>query len=74
VLGEKDIKLTYTEEAANLIAVNSYSSKFGARNMRRYIQSNVEDKLAELIISDYERKITQARIYVSDGEISVACL
>jgi len=74
VLREKDINLTYTDEAARHIAINSYSSKFGARNMRRYIQTNVEDKLAELIIADYERKISNAKICVRNGELSVVCI
>ena len=74
VLKDKDINLTYTDEAAALIAERSYSRKFGARNMRRYIQKNVEDRLAELIIADYERDITQARIGVRDGELTIDCM
>ena len=74
VLRDKDINLSYTDEAAALIAEKSYSRKFGARNMRRYIQKNVEDKLAELIIADYERDITQARISVRDGELAIDCM
>ena len=74
VLRDKDINLSYTDEAAALIAEKSYSRKFGSRNMRRYIQKNVEDKLAELIIADYERDITQARISVRDGELAIDCM
>ena len=74
VLKEKGIDLTYTEDAAQYIAKNSYSGKFGARNMRRYIQNNVEDKLAELIIADYNRKITKARICIRDKELTVICM
>lgn len=74
VLRDKDINFTYTDEAAALIAERSYSRKFGARNMRRYIQKNVEDRLAELIIADYEREITQARLSVRDGELAIDCM
>ena len=74
VLEEKDIKLTCSDDAKKLIAVKSFSSKFGARNMRRYIQTNVEDVLAEQIISDYSRKISQAEIGVKNGELSVTCM
>ena len=72
-LGEKGITLRYTDSAARLIAERSYSHKYGARNMRRYIQRNIEDKLAELIISDYNHTYTQASINVKDGEIAVSC-
>jgi ATP-dependent Clp protease ATP-binding subunit ClpA len=73
-LAEKGITLKYTDASAKLIAERSYSHKFGARNMRRYIQKNVEDQLAELIISDYKHSYTQALISVKDGEISVNCM
>ena len=42
--------------------------------MRRFIQSNVEDELAEQIISDYNRKITKAVIGAENGELSIKCL
>lgn len=74
VLKYKDIELSCTDDAIKYIAVHSFSSKFGARNMRRYIQTNVEDKLAELIISDYNRKISQACICLKDGELAVVSL
>ena len=73
-LYEKGLKLEYTDEAAKCIADNSFSEKYGARNMRRYIQKHVEDKLAELIISDYSQSYTVARVYESNGNIEVACL
>ncbi len=73
-LKEKGMTLEYTPEAAKYIADNSFSEKYGARNMRRYIQRNVEDKLAELIISDYSASFRVARVYVKEGELSVACM
>ena len=74
VLSEKGIALTYTADAVKLVADGSFSEKYGARNMRRYIQKNIEDKLAELFISDYARSYTCAKIAVKNGEISVSCL
>ncbi|MBE6539039.1 MAG: ATP-dependent Clp protease ATP-binding subunit, partial [Ruminococcaceae bacterium] len=74
VLSEKDIKLTCTDDALELIAKRSFSSKFGARNMRRFIQTNIEDRLAELIISDYKQSFTQAYIGVKDGELDIVCM
>ena len=71
---ERKINLSYTDEAVRHIAESSFSEKYGARNMHRYIQKNVEDKLAELIIYDYERSFSQALVSVKDGEISVNCM
>ncbi len=73
-LGEKGIVLKYSEEAAALIAKNSYSQKFGARNMRRYIQREVEDRLAELIISNYQKKFTMASVNSDGDSLQITCL
>ena len=73
-LAEKGITLSYTDEAVRLIAEKSFSEKYGARNMHRYIQKNVEDRLAELIISDYKRSYSAALVSEKDGEITVICM
>ena len=68
---EKGIRLTYTEEALALIAEESYSEKYGARNMRRYIERNVEDNIANLIIDSMPNKIYAIAITVSDGKLKI---
>ncbi len=70
-LVEKEIKFAWTDEAAALIAEKSYSRKYGARNLRRYIQTEVEDKLANEIISRYESGITAASLTVKDGALAI---
>ena len=67
-LSEKNILFTYSQPAVEYIAKNSYSKKFGARNMRRYIRSNVEDLIAEKIVSDYNRKIVGIALKYSKKE------
>ena len=73
-LAEKGIALSFDEEVAPLIAKESFSQKFGARNMRRYIQTHVEDPMAEKIISDYHTKIGAVKLSVKDGALSITCL
>ena len=68
VLTEKGISLSYTDGAAAYIAKKSYSHKFGARNMRRFITKEVEDVLAEKMISDYNRSISQVMIGYSEED------
>ena len=68
---EKGIKLTYTEEALALIAEESYSEKFGARNMRRYIERNVEDGIANVIIDSMPNKVYAIAITAKDGKIKI---
>ena len=73
-LAEKNIKLSFTEAATKLIAKHSYSYKFGARNMRRFIQKEVEDRLAELLIADYQRFYSFVKIDADEEEIKISCL
>ena len=73
-LAEKSIVLSYTDEALELIAKASFSRKFGARNMRRYIQKEVEDRLAEQIIADYTHHYSVAKVTVEDDHINVLCM
>jgi ATP-dependent Clp protease ATP-binding subunit ClpB len=75
-LSEKGITFVYSDEAVSFIAKNSFSRKFGARNMRRFIRANVEDLLAESIISDYSRKISGASLAYSEDQnkLTVECI
>ncbi len=73
-LAERGVQLSISDEALAHIARESYSHKFGARNMRRYIQTHVEDALAERIVADYQRAITHASVTVKDGELAVNAL
>ncbi len=73
-LAEKGIRLEYSKEATAFIAKNSYSQKFGARNMRRYIQREVEDRLAELIVSNYQKKFTVASVQSDGNGLQITCL
>jgi len=51
-LAEKNIGLTYTPEALKLIAEKSFGKPYGARDIRRVIRQEVEDKVAEIIIEN----------------------
>ena len=70
-LVEKGIKLTYPDAALKLIAEESYSEKYGARNMRRYIERSVEDRIANLIIDSMPSKIYAVAITVSGGKLKI---
>ena len=51
-LAEKNITLSYTDDALALIAEKSYGKPYGARDVRRVIREDVEDKVAELILEN----------------------
>ena len=68
---EKDIRLVYNDDVLSLIARESYSEKYGARNMRRYIERNIEDKLATVILDNYGRGISGISLTAPSGQIVV---
>ena len=70
-VSEKGITLSYTPELLPLLAEKSYSLKFGARNLRRFIQSEIEDKAAELIISNYTQRVKNILVSTENDEIKV---
>ncbi len=70
-LAEKEIKMTYTDEVLSHIANESYSEKFGARNMRRYIEKNVEDSIANVIIDSFPKKVIGIALTVKDNKIKI---
>ena len=72
-LAERNISFSFTDAVCSLVAKESYSRKFGARNMRRYIQTHIEDKLAEAIIFQIKGNIAMASVTVKNGEIKVDC-
>lgn len=70
-LEDKGIKLVYGQDVLAHIAENSYSEKYGARNMRRYIERHVEDKLANIAIENYGKDLFGMSLSVKDGDIVV---
>lgn len=73
-LAERNIKFTFTQKVCKHIAKESFSKKFGARNMRRYIQTEIEDKLAHAIIFEIKGNITGAAVDVKDSKLVVDCI
>lgn len=73
-LSEKNIKLSFTEAAVKWIAEKSFSRKYGARNMRRFIQKEIEDRLASMIISDYKKFYSFAKIDAIEDQIIINCM
>ena len=73
-LKEKGIALNFTENAVKALAEKSFSIKYGARNLRRTIQRDVEDALAQRLISDYEARITAVSVDADNaGNMIIAC-
>ena len=73
-LKEKGITFTYEESLVELLTEKSYSRTYGARNLRRTIQKELEDPMATRIIDSYEHPITQIRAAAENGQIRLDTL
>ena len=73
-LKEKGITFIYDDALVELLTKKSYSLTYGARNLRRTIQKELEDPMATKIIDSYEHPITQVKATVEDGAIRLYTL
>ena len=71
VLADKGIKLVYDITAAEAIAEKGYSDKYGARNLRRVIQTDIEDVIALKIIESYKNPVSEVTLS-KDGDDRIA--
>ena len=69
LLKEQGIKLTVDENAKDLVAKKGTDKTYGARPLKRAIQTMVEDKIAEAMLDGKIKK--EAKVTVQDDEIVV---
>ena len=73
-LGDKGYTLRYDEALVDYLVEKSYSLTYGARNLRRLIQKELEDPMAARIIDAFEHPITQISATVRDGAVQLYTL
>ena len=73
-LGDKGYTLRYDEALVDYLVEKSYSLTYGARNLRRLIQKELEDPVAARIIDAFEHPITQISATVRDGAVQLYTL
>lgn len=61
----RGIELEITDNAVELMTEKGYEEEYGARPLRRYIQRNIEDELAELAL---EGELDGCKKVVADAE------
>ena len=73
-LGEKGITFRYDDALLGWLTDKSYSAAYGARNLRRTIQKELEDPMATAIIDSYEHPVSQVYARVEDDQIKLDTL
>ena len=67
VMAERNLKLSWDDTVIDYLVKKSYSVTYGARNLRRAIQKDVEDAIAAEIVDRRGEKLTDITLS-SDGE------
>ena len=73
-LADKGYRFTYDEALVSYLVKKSYSATYGARNLRRTIQKELEDTMAARIIDAFEHPITQIKATVEDDQVKLYTL
>ena len=70
-LEARGLALTWGQELGQWLADKAYSAVYGARNLRRTIQRELEDPISEAIIDSFDNPIHAIAIQVEDGKIQL---
>ena len=73
-LGDKGYTFRYDDALVDYLVEKSYSMTYGARNLRRLIQKELEDPMAARIIDSFENPITQISATAADGAVQLYTL
>ena len=70
-LANRGLTLTWDDSVREYLVEKAYSVVYGARNLRRTIQRELEDPISERIIDSFETPISQISVRVENDTIAV---
>ena len=70
-LAGRGLTLSWDEDLRQYLVQKAYSMVYGARNLRRTIQKDLEDPISEKIIDSFESPISSIRILVENDAVRV---
>ena len=73
-LADKGLTFVYGDDLLDYLTKKSYSQTYGARNLRRLIQRELEDAIAARIIDSYMSPITHLQAVVENDRLELVAL
>ena len=70
-LSARGLMLTWKEDVRQLLVKKAFSTTYGARNLRRTIQKELEDPISEAIIDSFENPISAIDLTVENEEVKL---
>ncbi|HHU22789.1 MAG TPA: ATP-dependent Clp protease ATP-binding subunit [Clostridiales bacterium] len=74
VIAEKSIGLEYDDELIDYLTKKSFSITYGARNLRRLIQKEIEDTIATEIIDNHKGNVKHISLTERDGKVIITAI
>ena len=71
VLAGKGMTLDYDDSVVDYLAGKSYSVTYGARNLRRTIQKEIEDRIAAAIVDEHRGAVSSIRLTAGDDGVKI---
>ncbi|MDY5564604.1 MAG: ATP-dependent Clp protease ATP-binding subunit [Candidatus Limivicinus sp.] len=71
VMAEKNITLTWDDSLIDHLVKEGYSVTYGARNLRRLIQKQIEDAIAEKLIAGRNTKVSAICLSAAEGKVEI---
>jgi ATP-dependent Clp protease ATP-binding subunit ClpC len=69
-VADMDIEISFTDNAVSALADAGFDKVYGARPLRRAIQSKIEDRLSELILDGTVKPNTKCTVDFENGEFT----
>ena len=70
-LASRGLELTWEDDLRHYLVKKAYSMEYGARNLRRTIQKDLEDPISEKIIDSFEKPISAIHIHVENEQVQL---
>ena len=74
VMEEKNMSFTYDEALLDYLSSKSFSLTYGARNLRRLIQKEVEDAIATEIVDKYRGRVAEIKVSATKDAVEVTAV
>lgn len=70
-LSSRGLTFTWEDGVCQYLVKKAFSVTYGARNLRRTIQKDLEDPISEIIIDSFEKPISTINVNVKNDEIVI---
>ena len=70
-LSERGLTLTWDDAVVDYLVEKAFSVTYGARNLRRTIQKELEDPIAERIIDSFESPISEIAVSCQNSQLAI---